>query len=112
MPREAAQLVLVGISFVTGLMGSYAAESAANIVGELRGAPAVLAAVCTFASAATAPVGIRILAAALPVAFVAPVFWRQWRQVRERGILLMFGLFLLPYLVLGIALALLPCRAS
>lgn len=35
MPRDAATLLLLDISFVAGLMGSYTAESAAGIVNRL-----------------------------------------------------------------------------
>jgi hypothetical protein len=48
MARENAQLVLVGVSFVAGLMGSFAAEGAANIVGRLQEYPELLDAACTF----------------------------------------------------------------
>jgi len=44
--------------------------------------------------------------------FVIPVFWRKWRRLREQGVLAMLGFFAIPYFVLGIKLALMPCRAS
>src|SRR5689334_6902493 len=46
MDRDAATLVLLGIAFVAGVMGSYAAESAAGIVNRLRSSQDVLAAAC------------------------------------------------------------------
>jgi hypothetical protein len=112
LSREDAQLVLIGIAFLAGLMGSYAAESAAGIVSQLVGAPNVLKAACTYPSVATAPVGIPVIAAALPVIFAAPVFWRKWRHVKERGILGLLGLFAIPFAVLAGMLGTMPCRAS
>lgn len=110
--REDAQLLLVGIGFVAGLMGSYAVESAAGIVGMLGDSPKLLAAACTYSSVATAPIGIPVIAAALPVVFVTPVFWRKWRRLDEHGILVMLLVFASPYVVLGFKLAFMPCRAS
>jgi len=117
MARDTATLVLLAISFIAGLMGSYAAVSAAGIVSKLHESPELLKAACTFSSVATAPIGIPILAAALPVIFVAPVFWRQWKALHadrdaRKGLLIMFGLFIAAYGILGKAIASMPCRAS
>ncbi|MCG8468533.1 MAG: hypothetical protein MJB57_10055 [Gemmatimonadetes bacterium] len=112
MTRESAQLVLVGVAFVAGLMGSYAAESASGLVQRLASTPEILAAACTFPSAATAPVGVPVIAAALPILFVGLVCLRKWRQHRESGILTMLGLFAAAYAVLGVTMAAMPCRAS
>jgi len=117
MTRNAATLVLLGISFVAGLMGSYAAESAAGIVNKLQGSQELLAAACTYSSVATAPIGIPILAATLPVIFVAFVFCRIWKDLRANsdaryGLLMMLALFIFVYEYLGWRLAFMPCRAS
>ena len=112
LSREDAQLVLIGISFLAGLLGSYAAESAAAIVRELAGKPDILKAACTYPSIATAPVGIPIIAAALPVLLVLPVFWRKWRRLKERGILGLLGFFAIPFAMLGTVLGAMTCRAS
>ena len=112
MARENAQLLLVGVSFVAGLMGSFAAEGAANIVGRLQEYPELLDAACTFSSVATAPVGIPILASALPPLAVAVIILRKWWHIRELGLLGMLALFVAAYGVLGVTMASSPCRAS
>ena len=112
LSRGDAQLVLIGLSFLAGLMGSYAAESAAGIVRQLSGVPTLLAAACTYPSVATSPVAIPIFAAALPVVFVAPVFWRKWKRLKERGILGLLAFFAVPFVVLAHKLATMGCRAA
>jgi hypothetical protein len=67
MTRDAAGLVLLGIWFAVGVMATYTAESAVSIARILQTNPEIFKAACTYPSVATAPIGIRFLAAALPV---------------------------------------------
>lgn len=109
-PRN-AQLVLLGIGFVAGLMGLNAAESGAEIVDLLEDRE-LLAAACTHASVATASVGISLSAAVLPVVFIIPIFWRMWERIREGGILPVFVTLAAPYILIASVLFSTPCRAS
>ena len=109
MAPETAKLVLMGITFVAGLMGSYAAESAAGIVNMLQGSPDVLAAACTYSSVATAPIGVRILAALLPVIFVALILLRK--DLRGPGAYTTLFLFGGAYGLIGLTLARIACQA-
>jgi hypothetical protein len=112
MGRGAAQLLLIGVAFVAGLMASFTAASAAAAVTALQGYQFVLKAACTFPSVATAPVGLPVLAALLPVAFGGWVIGRKLLAIREVGILLMLLVYAVPYGATAIALARLPCRVT
>ena len=110
LPRPTAQLLLIGMAFVSGAMASYSAEAAAHIVSKLGPGP-LLDAACTFPSVATAPIGVPILASALPVVFAGIVMLRKLRTLRETGILLLLILFVAPYFVVAFTLVPLHCRA-
>ena len=112
LPRETAQLLLIGIGFVAGVMASYSAEAAEHIVRELHDRPDLLKAACTYASVATAPVAVPIIAATLPIVFAGLVIHRKARAARELSILSLLMVFLLPYVVIALILGRLPCRAS
>jgi hypothetical protein len=110
--RPDAQLVFLGISFIAGLMDSYAAESAAGIVNKLACVPDILEAACTYPSVATAPVGIPILGAALPLVFAIPVFVRKRWRLREEWVLMKLVVFAAPFIVIAMVLGSMPCRSS
>jgi hypothetical protein len=108
MPREPAQLLLLGVCFVAGMMAAYAAENATVIASRLRGGTGALliGAICTRASVATGPVGVRLIAAALPTIFALTVVIRAIRRMPRdpdsRWGLVMMGLTLAaPYGFLG-----------
>jgi len=115
MPREPAKMVLLGICFVAGIMAYYAASGAVGIALRLQIAPEILVAACTYPSVATAPLGVRIIAAGMPLAFVAPIVWRTWSRLRTvtredgGGLIALFGFFFVPYGALGMALVRLTC---
>ena len=113
---ETAKWVLVGVCFVVGAMASYAAESAVNTARMLQTDAETFKAACTFPSLATAPIGMRLLAALAPIAFVAPIMWHAWSLVRVKspnegwgGLIALVGAILIPYGALGLALSRLPC---
>jgi hypothetical protein len=117
MTPGTAKLVLLGVCFVTGLMASYAAESATDIIRMLHSQPDLLKAACTYPSVATAPVGVRVGAAALPIAFVVPIVWRIWARIRKvapdenvGGLIALIGVFGAPYATLGLILWRMSCR--
>ncbi len=115
MPRHVAQLVLLGVYFVAGIMAYIAAESALAILSQLS-APIRIAA-CTQASIVTSAIGYRVIAAALPILFVLPILWRQWKRLRaisredSSGAIMLMGTFMIPYLALGQALLRVRCDA-
>jgi hypothetical protein len=118
MAPETAKLVLIGVCFVVGLMAAYAAESADSIARMLQTNLELFKAACTYPSVATAPKGIRLLAAALPVAFVVPIMWRTWSRIRALspgedwgGLIALIGVIVVPYGALGLALMRLSCGA-
>jgi hypothetical protein len=108
-------MVLLGVCFVAGMMAYFAANGGAGIALRLQTAPEILAAACTYPSVATAPLGVRIIAAVLPVAFVAPIVWRTWSRLRSvakedgGGLIAVLGFFFVPYGALGMALWRLTC---
>jgi hypothetical protein len=61
-----------------------------RIAERLQSTPGLLSAACTFPSVATAPIGVRLLAAILPVLFS---FIALWRLVGREGALKMQLLF-------------------
>jgi len=113
MPRHVAQLVLLGVYFVAGILAYIATESAVTILSQLS-AP-IRSAACTQASIVTSAIGYRIIAAILPIVFVLPVLWRQWKRVRaasredSSGVVALVGFFMVPYLALGVALLRVQC---
>jgi hypothetical protein len=111
LPRPTAQLLLVGIAFVAGLMASYSAEATSRIVTMLGTSP-VRSAACTFPSVATAPIGVPILASVLPVLLIGIVLYRKWRSLREDGIMLMFLVFMSPYIIVALEIVRMDCQAS
>lgn len=117
MTPETAKMVLLGICFVAGIMAYFAAGGAIRIALRLEKTPEILSAACTYSSVATTPVGVRIIAAGMPVAFAAPILWRTWLRIRavapeERGgFIALLGFFLVPYGALGAAMVRLACRA-
>lgn len=113
MAPETGKWLLLGLSWVAGALASYAVEAAARIVGLLHDKPDVLLATCTYPSLATAPVGVGVIAAALPAAFVLPVMWRMWKLVRQldsRESIAPLFVFLIPYGALAVGLVRLQCR--
>jgi hypothetical protein len=83
---DVARLILLAVCVQVGALASYAVESANLIAGQLRSAPALLAAACTFPSVATSPyVGVRILAALLPFVFAMAAVVRSVRLHRAAG---------------------------
>jgi hypothetical protein len=113
MPRHVAQLVLLGVYFVAGIMAYIATESALTILPQLS-AP-IRSAACTQASIVTSAIGYRVIAAVLPIMFVLPILWRQWKRVRaisrddSNGVVALTGFFMVPYLALGLALLRVQC---
>ena len=111
---DTAKWLLLGLCWVAGALASYAAEGAEGIVDKLQMTKTVLAAACTYPSIATAPVGIGVIGAVLPLAFVLPVMWRMWRLVRKvdpsESIFPLF-VFFIPYGALTVGLVRLNCRA-
>ena len=112
--RDGATWLLLGVYFVAGLMAAYAAESAAAIVARLSTTPALLSAACTYPGVATAPIGVRLIAALSPAAFATIVLWRMYRRLRSHNLVqtgdvapLLFGL--VPYAALALTLAKLHC---
>lgn len=115
MDPDTAKLVLLGICFVAGLLASYSAESAGAVARMVQSTPELLEALCTYPSVATAPIGIRVIAALLPVAFVLPIILRTWLPLRKLagedvgGLIAGLGFFVAPYGALALGLARLPC---
>jgi hypothetical protein len=117
MHPDTAKLVLLGIYFVAGILAYYAVEGAEAIIQKLRtqATPDILNAACTYSSIATSAVGIRVIAALLPVAFVIPIVVRAWTLSGEGssegrlGIIPLLGMFMLPYAALGIDIVRLQC---
>ena len=113
MPRSAAELVLLGVYFVAGIMAYIAAESALTILSQLS--EPIRTATCTQASIVTSAVGYRIIAVALPILFVLPILWRQWKRLRtvspedSGGVIALVGFFMVPYLALGLTLLRVQC---
>lgn len=113
MRRHEAQLVLLGVYFVAGIMAYIATESALTILSQLSSP--IRSAACTQASIVTSAIGYRIIAAMLPIVFVLPILWRQWKRVREvsredsSGVIALVGFFMVPYLALGLALLRVQC---
>ncbi len=113
MPRHVAQLVLLGVYFVAGMLAYVASQSALKILAQLP--EPILAAACTQASVATSAVGYRVIGSVLPIAFVLPILWRQWQRLRavsredSGGMIALVGFFMLPYLALGLALLRFKC---
>ena len=102
--RGTAQMLLLGLSWISGAMASYAIDAANKIAADsiFKQQPDVLRVACSFPSLLTAPIGYGILAAALPVIFVIPVFWKMHKAVRvverEGSPFITFLLFfLIPY---------------
>jgi hypothetical protein len=97
--------ILLAVSFLVGAMASYAAETANLIAARLNAFPALLAAACTFPSVATSPyIGVRALAAILPLIFSAAAIVRLARPHQPGGrvgfLVLLFGA---PYAALALA---------
>jgi hypothetical protein len=116
MMPETAKRVLLGVYFTTGLMAYYAAESAVRISRLLQMNPDLLEAACTYPSIGTAPIGMRVGAVLLPIAFVLPILYRTWKRIRivapeedVGGLIMMMGLSAVPYAALGISLVRLSC---
>jgi hypothetical protein len=109
MSREHAQLLLLGIAFVAGAMASYTAESAAHIVKALTDARQehLLNAACTVASVATAPAGIRVVAAVLPACFGGFV---MWRKASGKGLVALLVFFCAPFILVAFYLVKTSCR--
>ena len=113
MPRHVAQLVLLGVYFVAGMMAYIAGESAQSILSQLS--VPIRTAACTQASVATSAVGYRVIAAVLPIAFVVPILWRLWTRMRAvsrddaGGVVALVGFSMLPYLALGLTLLRVQC---
>ena len=113
MTREEAQLVLLGVYFVAGLMAYVATESTLTILSQLSSP--IRSAACTQASIVTSAVGYRVIAAVLPILFVLPILWRHWKGSRSvslkdsREVVALLGFFMLPYLALGSALLRVKC---
>lgn len=113
MPPHVAQLVLLGVYFVAGIMAYIATESALAILSQLS-AP-IRSAACTQASIGTSAIGYRVIAAMLPIVFVLPILWRKWKGLRavsreeSGGVVALVGFFMLPYLALGLALLRVQC---
>jgi hypothetical protein len=111
---DTAKWLLLGVCFIAGVMASYAAEGASRIVGRLQASPDILSAACTYASIATAPVGVRVVAALLPLVFSTAVMWRMYRLLLKHDLDASFGpalIFFVPYGALCLILVRLPCRA-
>jgi len=112
MGSEGAEMMLSGDALFCGFLASITAGRAGVAVTALQGHEMVLKAACTFPSVATAPVGFPVFATLLPVAFIGWVIGRKLLAIREPGILMMLILFAAPYILTGIALVRLPCRAA
>jgi hypothetical protein len=112
---DATMLVLLGLWFVAGIMAYAAARGAVVITERLAQAPAILDAACTYSSIATSPGYLRVGAALLPVAFVAPILIGMRQKLRAAGvgsgdgIIPLVGLAAAPYLALALTLARFPC---
>ena len=113
---EVAKWILLGVCFVVGALASYAAESALATAKLLRPSAELFAAACTFPSVVTAPPGFRLLAAAAPVIFVAPIMWRGWSRVRATkpeegwgGLIATLGFVIAPYGAFALTISRLPC---
>ncbi len=111
LPRETAQLLLVGISFVSGALAAYVSEAAGKILKKLHD-NALLDAACTYPSIATAPIGVLILAALLPVAFVGVVMIRKARILGGQGIYLMLFVYAAPFVIIALQASRMDCRAG
>jgi hypothetical protein len=113
-----ASLVLLLLSFVVGVMGLYAAEGALSIAELLHGkTPDLLAAACTFPSVVTAPIGIGLIAVGLPIVLSGILIRRVWSRIKVAtesrespgGFIIMLGLFVGVYGLIGSAIVRLPC---
>jgi hypothetical protein len=115
MAPDAAKTLALGICFVAGVMASVTTDGAVHIADKLgAGAPNLLAAACSYSSVATAPIGIGLGAALLPLLLATGVMWRIRTRLRkldpkEHGLIPLL-VFLVPYGALSIALIHLPCR--
>jgi hypothetical protein len=109
MPRDAAQLLLLAVCFVSVLMGSYSLQSASYIIGKLGASTPLVEAACTYSSVATGPVVIRVAGAAVPAVFVSVVIGRQWWTQRNPMLFWILAIFIGSYAILGAGMVRLPC---
>jgi len=115
VPPYVAQLVLLGVYFVAGILGYFATKSTVTILSQLP-AP-IMSAACTQASIATSAIVYRVIAAVLPIVFVVLILLRvrtrlsAISQEDSRNTVALIGLFIIPYLALLLALFQVQCNS-
>jgi hypothetical protein len=116
MRRDIAQVLLIGVAFVAGLLALYASDVISRITGRLQSPndSALLRAACTYASVATAPIGIPVIAAGVPAILGGITFVREIRRSKgdaRKGLIMALVSFCGPYIAVAWRLGTSSCRA-
>jgi len=115
MAPETAKLVLIGIYFVAGILASFSANSAGDIVRALEDSPKILNAILTYPGIATLPIVWRVIAAILPFLLFLPVILRTCSKLKKLKLVGTGGLIVslcfgaIPYSLLVLGLVRLKC---
>ncbi len=110
-----ARWILVGLTFVAGIMAAAALDALIRTLVNLASEPQLKAALCLYPSLATSGRTLAYASAALPGLILGFIAWRDGQRVRalsprESGApLIMAYVFAIPYLVIAASIHRLPC---